>query len=213
MKHLLSDPRVGHDPVGIDGYTPLFRAIMAGQAAVVSTLINEGRVDANPTGKNGLTPLLYAARAGHAHMVKVLLETGRVDPHSRDDTGWTPLFYAVRYGHVSVANLLIEGGADPDAEDDSKRTPLYYAAKTHETQMIKLLLDTEKVDPRVIADADSRRHGHKPPGIYKRAEIVSQLRWNKLDFIWVPEGIGQASVKNTSKYDEPLQGYKLIIIN
>lgn len=74
---------------------------------------------------------------------------------------------------------LIEGGADLDAEDDSKRTPLYYAAKTHETQMIKLLLDTEKVDPRVIADADSRRHGHKPPGIYKRAEIVSQLRWNK----------------------------------
>lgn len=213
VKHLLSDPRVGHDPVGIDGYTPLFRAIMAGQAAVVSTLINEGRVDANPTDKNGLTPLLYAARAGHAHMVKVLLETGRVDPHSRDDTGWTPLFYAVRYGHVSVANLLIEGGADPDAEDDSKRTPLYYAAKTHETQMIKLLLDTGKVDPRVIADADSRRHGHKPPGIYKRAEIVSQLRWNKLDFIWVPEGIGQASVKNTSKYDEPLQGYKLIIIN
>uniref|UniRef100_A0AAR2LF98 SAM domain-containing protein n=1 Tax=Pygocentrus nattereri TaxID=42514 RepID=A0AAR2LF98_PYGNA len=67
-------------------------------------------------GKNFLdiTSLLVSAQHGHEAMVRLLLEWGADVNFSQKTTGWSALMLATVSGKASIAQQLVERGADPD---------------------------------------------------------------------------------------------------
>src|SRR6185369_8781398 len=91
--------------------TPLWLASIAGDASILSALI-EGGADANETLPLGRTPLMIAARTGKVDAMKVLLDHG-ADPNAKDTLrGTTPIMWAADEGHADAVKLLIDRGAD-----------------------------------------------------------------------------------------------------
>ncbi|KAK6351852.1 hypothetical protein TWF718_004997 [Orbilia javanica] len=130
------------------------------------------RCHSEPNDHRGRTPLSYAAEGGHGDVVELLLATGRADPdpvllRARR----TPLSYAAARGHVAIVKVLLTTGrADPDSmrmasvtdrtqlpyssecryhrvTPVTDRTPLSYAAEYGHVDVVKLLLETGRVDP------------------------------------------------------------------
>ena len=85
-------------------------------------MTSEPRVQYRPTG--GLTPMLYAARAGCQACVEALLK-GNADIDLPNPDGMTPLMMAIDNSHYTVAQYLLDHGANPHTWDWWGRTPLY----------------------------------------------------------------------------------------
>ena len=71
-----------------------------------------------------MTPLLYAARDGRLDAARELVAAG-ANLELADANGIRPLLMALLNDHVSIAELLLEHGADPNADDFWGRTPLF----------------------------------------------------------------------------------------
>jgi ankyrin repeat protein len=125
LQEVLDDfPKLA-DRKNASGNTPLYEAAKAGQARVVSLLLNSA---ANPkevsAGNN--TPLHGLAAGGITDTQLIeSLAPGNLD--ARDVDGNTPLHVAVGFGHADTARLLVEAGADVNLPDKSGRTPLQRA--------------------------------------------------------------------------------------
>ena len=68
-----------------------------------------------------------------------LLQLGDMD--GVDDRGRTPLMIAIELGIISVAERLIECGADVNIKDEDGETALMYASKDGYIEVVKLLLE------------------------------------------------------------------------
>ena len=115
------------------GQTALHWAAAENHPTAVHTLIELG-ADVNERSTAGWSALLYAVRAGKADAASALLEAGagvndtirpvaaegdsEGEPRRRDPTvGTSALVLAVMNGHFSLAQYLVERGADPNAAE------------------------------------------------------------------------------------------------
>ena len=121
----------------------------------------------------GLTSLHYAVIREDMGLASLFLQCG-VDIHARDNAGRTPLHYTAGAGGLlrnndrlnnvdlpgdwssSVAELLLENGADIDGQDAIGWTPLHYATQARHKNAVRFFID-KGAD---LARADNR--GYTP---------------------------------------------------
>uniref|UniRef100_A0A4W5RID7 Ankyrin-1 n=1 Tax=Hucho hucho TaxID=62062 RepID=A0A4W5RID7_9TELE len=123
-----------------DGFTPLAVALQQGHENVVALLINYGT-----KGKVRLPALHIAARNDDTRTAAVLLQNdpnadvlSKVGTHR---TGFTPLHIAAHYENLSVAQLLLNRGANVNFTPKNGITPLHIASRRGNVIMVRLLLD------------------------------------------------------------------------
>lgn len=94
-------------------------------------------------GKNFLdiTSLLVSAQHGHDAMVRLLLEWGADVNFSQKTTGWSALMLATLSGKASIAQQLVERGADPDQLNVLSKTAFEVALHLNQKE-VKSYLDS-----------------------------------------------------------------------
>jgi ankyrin repeat protein len=155
--------RVGADAKAANrfGATPLSEAAQAGNAAIVTALLDAGADPKTLATRDGESVLMTAARAGDLDTVKVLIARG-ADVNARETyRGQTALMWAAAERHADVVQYLLAHGADWKArslERDSKMpklsaassvtpmargglTALHFAAREGDETSARALLD------------------------------------------------------------------------
>ncbi len=114
------------------GFTALHAAIWEKQELAAMRLIEEGaNVKSRMNGSLAWSPLEEAARFGLSNVVNLLLDLSivtknGVDINSRNESGSTPLHLALDYRKHTVAQILIDRGADINAvRKADSATPLH----------------------------------------------------------------------------------------
>lgn len=113
------------------GWTPVYRAVICEQPAVVSFLLAHG-ADANLPTRVGEYPLHQAAESNQPEIAEaLLLHKAAVDvqQHCTDHLdGETALHIAAGKGYTQLVDVLLRHGANPNLTDEVySRTPLHLA--------------------------------------------------------------------------------------
>jgi Ankyrin repeats (many copies)/Ankyrin repeats (3 copies) len=119
--------------------TPIHAAALAGQANILSLLIQHG-ADVNGRGEFGDAPLFLASKAARLEAGKVLLDHG-ADIEARNEYNNTALIYAIIWGDIEFARMLLERGAVINARCQDDMTPLHWAADQGRTEFVQFLLE------------------------------------------------------------------------
>jgi ankyrin repeat protein len=137
---LLGTVQVDVEKLDSQRWTPLGRAAIGGNEAVVKLLLEKGaKVEWLSNDEDG-TPLRYAIRGGHHGVVRLLLENGaNIERVVRRGMG--SLLYAVDKGHETVVKVLLENGAQVNARTLLGRTPLSLAASHGHEAIMRILLE------------------------------------------------------------------------
>ncbi|EQB45096.1 glycerophosphoryl diester phosphodiesterase [Colletotrichum gloeosporioides Cg-14] len=110
---------------------------------VIVEMLVEAGVDINWQDKTGETALHLAARFGHDEIAKVLLkgtDEQKADLEIGENSyAWTPLHVAAVDGHLSMAQLLVDAGAEVAKADSSGWTAKEHAALRGHLDIARLL--------------------------------------------------------------------------
>ncbi|TPX10013.1 uncharacterized protein E0L32_008860 [Thyridium curvatum] len=138
---------------------------------IVQMLVDAG-VDINWQDQAGETALHVAARFGHNECAKILLagtESQKADLELAEKTfAWTPLHIAAVDGHYTVAQLLVEAGADVGKIDSSGWTAKEHAALRGHLPIARMLLDalpSGETTTKPSAAATPPTAGASPPEV------------------------------------------------
>jgi len=123
---------------GPDGSTPFMFAVLYGDAATVSKLIEKGG-QVNQRNDAQATALMWAAT--NFEKARLLLEHG-ADVNTRSNDGRTALsIAATKAGTAPIVKLLLEHGAKANPAGTTDSVPLRQAAAAADYEVMKLLID------------------------------------------------------------------------
>lgn len=182
--HIYQQIQDGEDinQCNIHGFTPLAIASAAGNAPLVSLLLEKRANEGLGSIGRAESPLHHAANFGHRLVCQLLCEpafkSGVINmPNS---TGWTPLHLTAASGHLPCLRVLLSCKAHVDARNrtSGEETALHAAARgDHETIMETLLAHDANVNS---TDSMGRSALHIAAG-RANADCVSLLLRNKAD--------------------------------
>lgn len=122
-----------------------------GYDILVKLFLERNEVDVNVQNSIGMTALLSAAAHGHESTVKLLLDRNDVDVNERDFLSQCALFGAVRSQMTSIVELLLTiDDIDVNIPTTIGDTPFSFAAERGYKEVGRLLLLSNRVDPRIV---------------------------------------------------------------
>lgn len=158
---------------------------------IVKMLVDAG-VDINWQDNVGDTALHIAARFGHDECARVLLKGTEQQKANlgltENSYAWTPLHIAAVDGHLSVAQLLVDAGADVDKPDSSGWTAKEHAALRGHLAISRLLA----AHSRPTEDAAASSDDEKPVNGAPRSE---------------KESLGERRSNGSSRPTEPVKSF------
>ena len=143
---------------------------------IVKMLVEAG-VDINWQDKSGETSLHIAARFGHDECAKILLKGSdeqKADLELAEKSfAWTPLHIAAVDGHLSVAQLLVDAGADVDKGDSSGWTAKEHAALRGHMPIARLLAAHSSIDESAPTNGTESQQPGQPGAGTSPPEVSS----------------------------------------
>ena len=141
---------------------PLCIAVRRGSKEIVEVLLAHGADIEGPTvaGAGKLHPLhIVASNPRGATLARLLIGRG-AQIEARDGAGRTPLIAAVDADNASVAEVLLQAGADPNSPDSLHgKAPLVWAAAEGRMEVARLLLERGvDVNSKLPPDGDTPLH-------------------------------------------------------
>ncbi|KAF7329506.1 Multiple ankyrin repeats single kh domain [Mycena kentingensis (nom. inval.)] len=143
------------DMINKDGRTPLHRAALGREPAILRTLLEHDKGGIDMRDYLGKTALLVAcdeSRSQLAH-ISILLEYG-ASVTATDAAGYIPLHFAARPHGVKAVRMLLEYDTASDVEGKPTQekptvntrggdgyTPLHFAAQLHAVEVVQILLE------------------------------------------------------------------------
>ena len=153
----------------------LMAAARKGDVATLKALLDAG-ADVNSMTRYGATALSFAADKGHVEVVTLLLERG-ADVNVKDTFyGATPLTWAIGKGHTAIIKALVEKGAK-----DSEQV-LVFAADNRNIDLIKIILEKQKVSPQTLSAALSNAEKKNFPDVVELLKAAGAVPPPKADF-------------------------------
>ncbi len=124
---------------GVDGSTPLHRAVFTDHFEVATLLVKAG-AKVQAADRYGVTPLALACLNGNAKMIRLLIEAG-ANPESVDSAGEPALMTAARTGVPDALRALLDAGAKVDARDTQfQQTSLMVAVRENQVEAVDFLI-------------------------------------------------------------------------
>ncbi|XP_016971908.1 ankyrin-3 [Drosophila rhopaloa] len=141
---ILLENKAPVDEVTVDYLTALHVAAHCGHVKVAKLLLD---YNANPNARalNGFTPLHIACKKNRIKIVELLIKHG-ANIGATTESGLTPLHVASFMGCMSIVLYLLQHEASPDIPTVRGETPLHLAARANQTDVIRILLRSAKVD-------------------------------------------------------------------
>lgn len=131
--------------------TPLHMAVAINNLFLVQRLLEHdpGKVDLKVVDEREKTALHIAANAERIDIATELVKHG-ADVNARSDRNWSPLHIAANRetNSVETVRLLINKEADITLLTRSRKSTLHVAAESGNVEVVRLLLDQNKLDPR-----------------------------------------------------------------
>ncbi|MCJ1460756.1 hypothetical protein MMC28_011138 [Mycoblastus sanguinarius] len=163
---LLKQKEIEPDAPSNDGFTPLLQAIIRSHSPIVHLLLSRSDVNPNQCDLSyKQTPLWMAVMHGN-EIVKMLLKRDDIEVDGQSRWGETPLYQAIQRSRLSVAQMLLDVGADPNIPNWQEQTPLSFAAAEGSEEAIEMLLKQPRIAldvPDSLAQTPPMRaanHGH-----------------------------------------------------
>lgn len=121
---------------------PLIAAAKAGQAAVVTALLNDYSADPNPVDADGMSALGWAAAKGQVKVASALLSHDGIAVNQTSSKGDTPLIIATKDKRSKgvLQKLVGDQRVDVGVKDGAGHTALTCAAQHGHDTIIKLLM-------------------------------------------------------------------------
>ncbi|XP_046543960.1 serine/threonine-protein phosphatase 6 regulatory ankyrin repeat subunit A-like [Haliotis rubra] len=110
---------------GVNGWTPIMHATVAGKNDIFDYLVKQGRSDLTLRDSNNNTVLHLACMYANKTIVNSLLPS--TDKDCQGKNGMTPVMCALLSGRMDVFNLLVSQNADTALTDDDNNSLLHLA--------------------------------------------------------------------------------------
>lgn len=148
VKLLLQNTAVDVNRADETGRTPLSYAAGGGSDQTIQLLLERPGIKVTLAAENGRTPLSYACihSTSSAPTFELLSAADASVADVADKNGQTPISWAAGSGSAAVCSRLISLGVDVERMDKNRRTPLSLAAERAYADVVRVLLETRRVD-------------------------------------------------------------------